>query len=246
MTYPAEIESYVQGYRFSDDPDYYDSASQTFRDLAGYGPRTDLVIDVGTPTFVTSNSQRGMQIDNTAQGVFPSPIAAMGSVIIVVEPVYVSGANNNSFICIGGDAASSTANGLIWFAKSSGNRILYHWGPNGTVKSSETRTDENMVALAFAFDQETRKAYSSVDGATVTATSALAGTTNGNSLYIGSAVEGMRFGNSDAVAGSTTAQTEFYTHLMEMHFFSKNILVGDDLAKTQGILTRLKAKYTAS
>ena len=87
------IPGYIMGHRFSDDPAYYDSTNKRFYDLAGYGPKADLKVTVGTPIFETVNGQRSVKMDNTCHGVFQPAIAWQGSAVFVLKPVYVSGAN---------------------------------------------------------------------------------------------------------------------------------------------------------
>ena len=62
MKFAFDVPGYVQGHRFSDEAEYYDSANQRFYDLAGFnrfGNHVEKI--VGTPAFASrgSKSRRG-------------------------------------------------------------------------------------------------------------------------------------------------------------------------------------------
>jgi hypothetical protein len=118
--------------------------------------------------------------------------------------------------------------------------------PSAQLSNTLTRNDDNAVVVAYAISQEARLGYRSSDGVTVSTTAAPASTANGNAPAMGSAQYGARFGNLSAVAGSTTEETVLTVSMMEQHYFSENILVGDNLALTAAFMAELKAQYGAS
>lgn len=248
MTYPVEIPSYVQGYRFSDENEiYYDAANKTFKDLAGYGPRADLRITTGTPVFANVNSRRCVTLDNTFHGVCSNPIPWMGTCVMVMQPVYVSGGTLVRNIFIAGDSAPANVSndGRMIILHFSGQRNVEIWTPGGALRTAVFRSDNNAVTVALSTNQETRMAYATYDGSTIVSNGPAAGTTNGNACGIWSAQYGLRFGDLDADPSNTTAITDFYLNIFEAHFFAEDI-INDYSSKTQAMMARLKAKYGTS
>lgn len=247
MTYPFEIPSYVQGYRFSDESDvFYDAATKTFKDQAGYGSRADLVITAGSPVFDTVGGKRCVRLDNTFHGLFPTPIPWMGSVVAVIKPEYVSGATLTRHPLLFGNSTSAAANGALQITHASGQRRVVLSTPNSSLTCTQTRTDNNLVVVGFATDQETRKGYATNDGATITETTAPASTTNGNAVALGWQTQGIdygaRFGDMDNLPANLTALTDFYCEMFELHFFADNIWTKQP-AKAAELIASLRAKY---
>jgi hypothetical protein len=236
----SDIPGYVQGYRFSDDAAVYTSGTQTFIDQAGYG--ADLTITTGAPVFATVGSERFLTLDNTFHGSCKMPIPWHGSIITVIKPVRVSGGTLSRIICIFGDAVNATSNGLLWVQYNSGNRTIYWWGPNGTLSTTKTRSDDNTVAFGAAHDQETRKLYSTIDGVTVTETSAAAGTTDGNAPSMLCGLTGARFGDLDGDPAVLTAMADFYLQIAEIHFFQENIWTQYP-TEAAAFMAELRTKY---
>lgn len=237
-----DINGYVQGYRFSDDPLYYDSETKRFKDLAGYGDSADLRVTVGSPVFEDVDGSRCVRLDNTFHGLMPSPCPWMGTVVAVIKPVYISGGTLFRYPLMYGDAVSQASNGALRIVHASGYRQVIYYTASAQLMPTQTRTDNNTVVVAFTHDQETRKGYSTSDGVTVSEVTATASTTLGNAVAISSAQYGVRFGNMNGVAGDTTELTDFYANLFELHFFAEASLV-DDLPAIKVFMDDLKAKY---
>jgi hypothetical protein len=244
MTYPFEVPSYVQGYRFSDESEiFYDAATKTFRDLAGYGARADLAITAGSPVFATVNERRGVTLDNTFHGRFNMPIPWMGSVVAVLKPEYVSGGTLSRYPLLFGDNLGTlSSNGQMRLGHFSGARSVNWTTPSAVLNAAQSRNDNNLVVVGFATDQETRKGYATSNGITVTETGPVAGTTNGNGPAVGSAQFGARFGDMDGQPANLTQITDFFCHMFELHFFAENIWVAHQ-AKAQSLMTALRTKY---
>lgn len=246
MTYPFEVPSYVQGYRFSDERDiFYDTATKTFSDLAGYGARADLAITAGTPVFATINGRRGVTLDNTFHGRFHMPTPWMGSVVAVLKPEYVSGSTLVRYPLLFGDAVSSGSNGQMSITHASSQRRVSWITPNATLSNLQTRNDNNLVVVGFATDQETRRGYGTSDGITIVETGPVAGTTSGVGVAMLSAQFGARFGDMDNNPANLTQITDFFCHVFELHFFAENIWVAHT-AKAQALMTALRTKYNVS
>jgi hypothetical protein len=242
----SSIPGYIMGHRFSDDAAHYNSTTKRFLDKAGYGAKADLRVTVGDPTFATVNSQRAVLMDNTCHGNFHSPIAWQGSAVFVLKPNYVSGATLTRYPIQFGDFASAASNGKLIVLHSSGQRIVRLGSPSDQLTGSLQRADNNAVVVAFAISQETRLMYRSIDGVTVSTSTATASTVNGNAVALGSAQYGSRWGNMSGTAGDTTPITDMNCYFMEQHFFSENILTGSNLALTAAFIAELKAQYGAS
>jgi hypothetical protein len=241
----SSIPGYIMGHRFSDDPADYNSGSKRFLDKAGYGAKADLRVTIGDPTFATVNSQRAVLMDNTCHGNFHSPIAWQGSAVFVLKPNYVSGAVLVRYPIQWGDLAASS-NGKLSVIHSSGQRQVKLGSGSDQLAGTLQRTDNNAVVVAFAISQETRLMYRSIDGVTVSTSTATASAVNGNAVALGSAQYGSRWGNMSGTAGDTTPITDMNCYFMEQHFFSENILTGSNLALTAAFIAELKAQYGAS
>lgn len=246
MTTLADISCYVQGYRFADEPGFYDAANKRFLDLAGYGAAGDVTVTLGSPVFETVGVHRAAKLNNTWHGVFNCPIPWQGSVLAVIKPSYTVGATVSRFPLLFGDFAAPTSNGVLILTGTSGERRV---GFNtGAVQIGQVlkRTDDNTVVVAFSTDQLTRSGYMTRDGITVTPTSGPASTLNGNAIAMGSGQYGVRLGNMSGVAGDLTEVTGLTCHLFELHFFSENVLIGPDLSVMAAAMAELKTKYSAN
>jgi hypothetical protein len=240
------IPGYIMGHRFSDDSAHYNSGTKRFLDKAGYGPKADLRVTVGDPVFETVNSQRGARLNNTWHGLFASPVPWQGSAIFVLKPWMVGSATTTKHPILFGDAATASANGQLQVTFTSSQRRMVWVTPSAQLSNTLTRNDDNAVVVAFSISQETRLGYRSSDGLTVSTVAAPASTVNGLAPAMSSAVYGARFGNLSAVAGSTTEETVLTCTFFEQHYFSENILVGDNLTLTAAFIAELKTQYGAS
>lgn len=244
MTQPFDIESYVQGYRFSDDPMYYDSSTQTFKDLAGYGESAGLKIPVGTPTFDTVDGFRVVNFDNTFYGNFEVPNSWHGSMVLVMRPEFSSSGTQTLYPILFGDNVSTpTQNGSIRFVHFSGNITARYAGPSGTIQGSEAVAAGSAYVFGGAHDQQTRKAYSTLDGITINESSAVSGTTHGNSCYMPTGESGARIGDLNGDPSDQTDNTSvFYMRAFEMHLFQGNIWT-EYPTKALALVNTLKDKY---
>jgi hypothetical protein len=242
----SNLPGYIMGHRFSDDAAHYDSVNKRFYDKAGYGPKADLRVTAGSPVFETVNSQRAVRLNNTWHGLFASPVPWQGSGVFVLKPWMVGSATTTKYPILFGDAVTASSNGQLQVTFASSQRRMVWTTPSAQLSNTLTRNDDNAVVVAYAISQEARLGYRSSDGVTVSTTAAPASTANGNAPAMGSAQYGARFGNLSAVAGSTTEETVLTVSMMEQHYFSENILVGDNLALTAAFMAELKAQYGAS
>lgn len=240
------IPGYIMGHRFSDDSAHYDSTNKRFYDKAGYGPKADLRVTVGDAVFEDVNGQRAVRMNNTCHGVFASPVPWQGSAIFVLKPWMVGGTTVTKYPILFGDFGTASSNGSLQVTHASGQRRAVWTTPSAQLSSNLFRTDDNAVVVAYSISQETRLGYRSSDGVTVSTVAAPASTLNGNAVAMGSAQYGARWGNLNAVAGDTTLETVLTVSMMEQHFFSENILVGDNLALTAAFMAELKAQYGTS
>lgn len=243
MSYAFNIPGYVQGHRFLDDPQYYDATEQRFKDLAGFDHLGNgLRITAGSPVFETVGAHRGIRLNNTFHGSFKSPIPWMGSVILVIKPTYVSGSTLVRSPYIFGDFTTINSNGVIQIVHFSGSRRVAFATGSVVLSMDRQRNDNNLVVVAFALDQQTQKAYATVDGVTVAESAAAAGTTTGSAAAISGGLSGVRFGNLNNIVGDLTELSDFYCGVYEHHFFSGNILT-ESLPATAAFMARLRTKY---
>lgn len=240
------IPGYLMGHRFSDDAAHYNTTSKRFLDKAGYGAKADLRVTVGDPVFEIVNGQRGARLNNTWHGLFASPVPWQGSAIFVVKPWMVGGTTVTRYPILFGDAVTASSNGALQVVHNSGQRRFVWTTASAQLQNTLQRSDENVVVVAYAISQEARTGYRSSDGVTVSTQAGPASTVNGNAIAMGSARFGARFGNLNAVAGDTTEETVLTCTFFEQHYFSENILVGDNLALTAAFISELKAQYGAS
>lgn len=242
MTMPYDVPGYVQGYRFSDDPLYYDSTRQAFRDLAGFGQLADMTITAGAPVFDTINGVRCLKLDNTFHGSCRMPVPWQGSMIAVVKPTYTGGGTLTRELMLFGDNATPTANSS-WQLKHFSGQRLFIWRVDGgsTSRQESVLTDDPLV-FGAAHDQETRKSYTTLDGTTINERTAAGGTTNGNALSMTAAVSGIRFGDLDGDPANLAAITDLYAHMFEVHFFRGNIW-RQYPSEAAAVVAALKSKY---
>lgn len=246
MSYAFEVPGYMQGYRFSDESEeYYDAASKTFHDQAGYGAKSGLSIHTGSTVFDTLDSHRGVKLDNTFHGSFQMPIPWQGSVVAVMRPELLTSGTHNSYPLIFGDASSISSNGKLHLSHFSGRRRLAWGTPSGGLSAVDDRTDDLMRVFSASLDQLTRKSYVTNDGSTVTEATATASTTTGNAVAVESAITGARFGELKGISGNVTLETDLVVRMYEMHFFASNIWT-NHATKAAAFMTSLREKYGVS
>jgi hypothetical protein len=241
----SDIPGYRQHFKFSDaSTDFYDAG--VFKDQSAFG--SDLTIDAGTPGFVTVGSGRGMTLDNTCQGRFLPCNPWEGWVIAVMKPNM--GSNGTIYPVILGQAVSIASNGSIRIVRGGATNYQHRLAtPSAGVTNSCAYTDNGVKVCAFSLSQETRIGYSTPDGVTVTAGSAVADGGNGNALAWGWANgpdtlgQTARFGNIVGTVGSVTVSTNTMV-MCELILGVGNPLVGDGLAIVETEMAALAAEYT--
>jgi len=239
-----DVPSYVQGYRFSDEPYFYDADRQAFRDMAGYGDRAELLIDVGSPIFETIDGHRCLKLDNTFHGGGIMPIPWHGSLVTVCKPMYSgAGTTVSVYPLLFGDATLLSSNGAVLVQHFGGARRLYFTSPSFALNQVDAQNNNGLRVTGFALDQETRRAYSTKDGVTISTSSPLATNTHsGSSVGPSASSRGFRFGNLDGNPESTTPPAELYLYMHELHFFSENIWTKYPNEAAQ-MMASLRAQY---
>lgn len=249
----SSIPGYVQGFRFSDDSQYWDSGNSRFIDQAGYGDFNGLTITAGTPAFVGSGATRGLTLDNTVQGKFLPAIPWDGACIVVMEPVSYDGTTKTLMPVILGVASSVSSNTYIGLSHASGT-FTHRLATNSSqinASNAYTGAGNNGVKVgAFAVSQETRKGYYTKDGVTVSETAAVAAA----NAWVGMAgkdtarSDGLwaRFGNISGVLDDVAIlSTAHRITMYELHFFKGNPLI-TDAATVATEIAALKTQYGAT
>lgn len=243
----SSIPGYIQGFIFSDaSTDYFDAG--VFKDQAGYGARNALTITVGTPAFVTVNGQKGMTLDNTCHGRFIPATPWEGTCIAVMHPGGMS-VNGTIYPVLFGQAASAATNGSLRIVRGTAASYIHRLGTPGAVAvASCSYVDNGLKVSAWAMSQETRIAYSTLDGVTVTAGAPVADGGNGNAFQLcGASAAGdvvgqtARLGNLSGVVDDAVASTNTMT-MFELHFFKGNPLITDAVT-VAAEMAALKTKY---
>ena len=246
----SDLPGYVQGFRFSDDAQYYDSGATRFIDLAGYGDFNGLTITAGAPAFVGSGATRGLTLDNTVQGKFLPACPWQGACIVVMGPDM--SANGTVYPVIYGVAASVASNGKISIQRASSTDYLHaSQSASGTLNARNQYNTGAMGGIkvgAFALSQETRKSYVTKDGVTVVESAAVAAANNWVSMSGKDTArtdgQWARFGNLSGTLADVTITTNKMT-IYELHFFKGNVLV-NDAATVAAEITALKTQYGAT
>jgi hypothetical protein len=246
----SDITGYVQGFRFSDAAQYWDSGNSRFIDQAGYGDFNGLTITAGTPAFVGSGATRGLTLDNTVQGKFLPACPWAGACLVVMDPDM--SVNGSIYPAIFGFAASVASNGKVQLTRASASDYIHYLMSASAVLQPNNRyTTGDMAGVkvgAFAMSQETRKSYATKDGVTVTESAAVAAA----NPWVGMSgkdtnrtdAQFARFGNLSGTIGDTTITTNKMT-IYELHFFKGNPLI-TDAAAVAAEIAALKTQYGAT
>lgn len=245
MTVPSDVAGYLQGFRFSDDPAYYNAGH--FYDLAGYDARgggCDVL--VGSPTFSTRNTKRAIVLDNTCHLEFLPAIPWEGATLLIYD-VEVLNANFTAYAIRTG--AGSTSQFAYLRIQNASSILKHRWANAGGSLTREV-TASGPIALGGACSQASRTAFITMDGVTVSESSPVAGTNGSNvSLFTIAAINDLGYksviGNLSGVAGSTTLLTGCKVHLWEAHFFKGNPYVNQASAMASLIATK-KTEYGIS
>lgn len=253
MKFAYDVPGYVQGFRFSQDRRFYDSANARFFDLAGYNRFGNYCEKVnGTASFANhgTNSREGLRLDNTNHWQFTPMVPWEGTHLIVFRPIFASGATMSIHPLIFGNAATVGSNGKIRLQFASGVRSINIDTPSSSLSRSVAGLVSGSIALAaFSLSQSDRKARATQDGVTVSASSALAGTTNGVGVAIGAGGSAgtlgarlCRLGNLSGTEGDVVQNTTDYLDLFEYHTFKGDQLT-DNLAAMKEFIDSLKTHY---
>lgn len=242
MTVPSDIVGYLQGFRFSDDPTYYNAGH--FYDLAGYDARGGgCNVLLGTPTFSTRNSKRAIALDNTCHLEFLPAIPWEGASLLIYD-VEVLNANFTAIVLRTG---AGSAGQFAYLRTQNVNSTLKHrWISLSSGLIPEV-TASGPVALGCSSSQASRTAFITTDGLTVSESSAAAGTNGSNvSFFTAVVIADTSYksviGNLSGVAGSTTAVTGCKIHLWEAHFFKGNPYMDQASAMASLVATK-KTEY---
>jgi hypothetical protein len=227
---PSQLDGYLQGFRFSDDAQYYDAATKHFYDLAGYEDLGNgMTFDVGTPAFATVNSARAL--NNTTRGRFLMPHRWQGTMVIAMKPNMAI--NTTIYPLLFSSSLQSAGSGFR-IVRANAASYTYRYYRNATSPNyvEILKTSNGILVAAFASDQQTRRFYSQEAGGSVTTASEIvAGTDSGNLLALGVGGQDAnsmqaRLGNCGGDFSDTTTVTEG-AHIFEMHFFDSNLFVTD-------------------
>ena len=243
MTNAFDVPNYIQGHVFKNQAAYYDATKKEFIDQAGYGDANNLKITTGVPRFEVVNNNEGLLLDNTYHGKHASTIPWQGSIVVVLKPNYVSSGTVSRYIIYFGDHSNALVRPSLSLLSFGSKKIIVLKTASAQTQSTYERVDTDLVVIAFALDQKTRKAYMTVDGVSVEEAVAKSQIpTHGNDYALQSTIDGAIFGNISGTAGDTTAITDFNTYMFEQHFYAGNIIT-DNLAETKKLIDSLKAKY---
>ncbi len=232
MTFATGIPDYLQGHFFNQSGANY-NGSDHFYDQAGYEALGNgMNKTAGTPAFSThgANSREGMLLDNTNQWQGILAIPWEGTMLVVFKPTLVSAAVGVYPYLFG--TAATTSNARVLLGRNSGvNSFQCLTGSSVLVRSVTGIVSGNITIAAFSLSQKDRKIYSTQDGITVTGTTALAGTTNGNGVALGSSSTTdpvgrfMRLGDFTNNQGvSPTPNATDYMYIFEHHFWKGDVL----------------------
>lgn len=254
MKFAYSVPGYVCGQRFSQDSRYYDSTNLRFLDLAGYGNYAERI--VGAPSFSNqgANNREGLKFDNSYQLWLDNPIAWEGS-MLVVSKVHVPTFNKRLCSWMFGDDGTFSNNPEVGYFYGT-PPTLTAAGQASTTSSTVNVTADAIIVAAFAWDQETRKIYSTLDGITVNESAAAAGAANGKAIAPGAWGNGglagtvgsrkIHIGDNARATGSTTVpDATDYWYGFEQHFWKGNVL-RNNLPELKAFFDTLKAYYAVS
>lgn len=256
MKFAYDVPGYVCGFRFSDDRRYYDSTNTRFIDLSGYGNHCD--VQTGSPSFsnLGTYSREGLLLDNSCQLELDNPIAWEGTTLIVARAHLPTVSERLTTWIFGDDFTGWSSNALVAYLNSGGTVTLTAAGTSSTIFKTENVTNDAIVVFASAWDQETRKIYTTLDAVTVNESAAAAGVANGFPVAPGAygnvglagsvGSRKIRIGNNAcAVAPTTVADATDYLHVFEQHFWKGNVL-RNNLPDVLEFVTSLKTYYGVS
>jgi len=255
-TWAWDVPGYVQGHKFNQSKQCWDSATGRFKDQAGYdhlGNFADVV--VGTPAFSVhgTRSREGLLFNNSCHLKFRPSIPWEGTMLVVFKPTLVS-ASVTHWHWLWGTSATESSNGNIILARASSVNSMSYRTPSAQLSRQITGLVSGTIAIAaFSTSQETRIAYSTQDGVTVSPSAAAAATVHGNAC--GMATSGVVAGGIGGVLsthvrmgdiigdGTVAPNATDYMHIFEQHFWKGNVLTGTALPQVANFITSLKSYY---
>lgn len=246
MKFAYDVPGYAQGHRFSDEPEFYDSVNQRFRDLAAGDKFGNYVEKInGTPVFEYrgARNRRGLFLDNQNHWQFAHQCPWAGSGLIVVEMNYATSGTTIFTPYIFGDSSSLSVNPKIQALYTSGQQRLTVDGGSSVLAQTESNFPNNKIAIfAWSRNQQDRKSRITQDGTTVQESAALASNTN-TGLFIGLRGQPrVRLGNLNGVDGDTTPSTTGTLRLFEQHFWKGDVL-RDNREELAMFMQSLRQRY---
>jgi hypothetical protein len=228
MKFAYDVPGYAQGHRFSDEPEFYDSLNQRFRDLAAGDKFGNYVEKInGTPVFEYrgARNRRGLFLDNQNQWQFPHQCPWAGSGLVVVEMNYVTSGTTAFTPYIFGESSLLSDNPKIQAVHFSGQTRLSIDGGSGELSQRYIDFANNQIAIfAWSRNQEDRKSRITRDGLTVIESAEYTdNSSSGNFIRMGGQPR-VRLGNLNGVDGDTTASTTGTLRLFEQHFWKGDVL----------------------
>lgn len=243
----TDLPGCVQHYRFSDESaSFYED--EVFFDqsaYAGFGHHVTKI--TGTPAFadVGPNNRRALYLDNTCHWQFACQVPWHGTMVVAAQWEHHNSGTVSFYPMIFGEAVTVTNNASLRGGHFSGNERAHFVGPGGTLVSGLNAgvPDSAPSIMAWSRNQQDRVGRFTIDAATVDATSALAGTANGNFIGFGGQPR-VRLGNLNGTAGDTTdvSGTLGALYLFEVAFFQGDLL-RDELAALASEWAELEAYY---
>jgi hypothetical protein len=254
MKTPYDVPGFLAGYRFMNDPRYYDSDNTRFIDLAGYGLHCEKT--AGTVAFSPhgTHSREGILLDNSCQWRIENPNPWEITVTAIMKAHVETGSVTlRPFLF--GDATTASSNGQLLVSANAGATAVTSTcaGPSGTCSpGNNSHSEEVIFATAFAFSQETRKGYRTTDAVTVTESAAAGAAVNGNAASLGwngniglvgsENSRHIRVGNNSGTVGDTAANATNYLHLFAL-FFHDSKALRSNLARYKAFLDTEKLYY---
>jgi hypothetical protein len=249
-----DVPGFLAGYRFQNDPRYYDADNNRFLDLSGYGLHCEKT--AGTVAFSThgANSREGILLNNSNQWRIENPNPWELTFLAIMKGHVESG----SFVMrpmLLGDATTASSNGQFLVNANAGATALTSNAATPAAAQNTTllnHTEEAIFTTCHGFDQESRKAYSTADAVTVNESAAATATVNGNASAPGwngniglAGSENSRYiriGNNSGTIGDTAANATNYLYLFALFFFKGNTL-RTNLPKFKAFLDTEKLYY---
>lgn len=250
MTVPSDIPGYCQGFRFSDASTAFYNGSNRFIDQSPYADWDINHMDLlaGTPTFETVGGFRALRVDNSSHWDFLPAHGWEGSFLLVAKPTYVSGGTLTRYPILSGIAGTLSSNAALVLQHASGARRFTLQGATGAVTLIQSVSSDASRVVMFSTSQQNRRFYGS-EGSAPTSTAEYVSNANSGSFLdlqytntSDSSRRRMLFGAMSGLSAGTTAQTDFYMHAYELHFWNEPVLLTHE-ADCLSLIADLKTAY---